>query len=510
MYALAGMKVAVEPSAGVVTTVPLIGGTWDSKIEADVDLALGTAGPAFDVLHYDEQLSLNIWHGEWPLTPQELTYPTHPQSQNVAPGDAVSFTCTVDAPSTPSFQWYHKGLPIPGQTSRSLFLPRVNTGHAGIYFVRAKAGNLTADSNPATLVVQATTPANLDSDGDGIPDIYETNTGIWVSPTDRGTNPYRWDSDGDGLSDGVENNTGVYVSRNNTGTNPNKADTNGDGVNDKREIDLGTDPNSVPSSGDYLVIDLSGGPAALSYPVSYRASVPAGGWTEEYKTTKLVLRRIPATSPDFTMGSPSGELGRYSDETQHQVTLTKDFYIGVFEVTQKQWERVTGNWPSYFNNATYRDSRPVEQVSYYDIRENPNNSAISPNWPQSAQVHADSFMGRLRAKTGLSTLDLPTESQWEYACRAGTATALNSGKNLTGTDSCPNMSEVGRYWYNGGSWYSQGCAPSAGTATAGSYLSNVWGLYDMHGNVWEWCLDWYGTYPGNVQDPLGAVRGRTA
>ncbi len=263
--------------------------------------------------------------------------------------------------------------------------------------------------------------------------------------------------------------------------------------------------NDGSVSGDYMVIDLSGGPSASSYPVSYLDAVPSGGWTEEHKTTKLVMRKIPAGT--YTMGSPSGELGRDSDETQHQVTLTKDFYIGVFEVTQKQWERVMGTWPSYFNNATYRDSRPVEQVTYFEIRENPANSAISPNWPASAQVHADSFMGKLRAKTGLTTLDMPTESQWEYACRAGTTTALNSGKNLTATDNCPNMSEVGRYWYNGGSGYSQGCAPSAGTATVGSYLPNQWGLYDMHGNIWEWCLDWYGTYPGTVTDPGGAASG---
>ncbi len=131
------------------------------------------------------------------------------------------------------------------------------------------------------------------------------------------------------------------------------------------------------SAGTYLVIDLSGGPSASSYPVSYLSEIPAGGWTDEYRTTKLVMRRIPAGT--FTMGSPSGELGRIDlREAQRQITLAKDYYIGDFQGTQKQWERVMGTWPSYFNNTAYRDSRPVEQVSYYDIRENPNNSAISP------------------------------------------------------------------------------------------------------------------------------------
>ena len=266
------------------------------------------------------------------------------------------------------------------------------------------------------------------------------------------------------------------------------------------------DDGRTPTSGDYLVIDLSGGAGASSYPVAYLTAVPSGGWTDTYKTTRLVLRKIPAGS--FTMGSPTGELGRDADETQHAVTLTKAFYIGVFEVTQRQWELVMGNKPSYFNNSSYYQTRPVEQVSYYDIRENPANSDDSAvNWPANSAVNATSFMGRLRAKTGLATFDLPTESQWEYACRAGTTTALNSGKNLTSTSSDANMAEVGRYWYNGGSVYSQGCAPSAGTALAGSYLPNQWGLYDMHGNVWEWCLDWYGAYPGSVQDPVGAASG---
>ncbi len=262
----------------------------------------------------------------------------------------------------------------------------------------------------------------------------------------------------------------------------------------------------TPHAGDYLIIDLAEGAAASNYPVSYTNAPPEGGWTDEYKTTKLVMRRIPAGT--FMMGSPEGELGRYSDEAQRQVTLTKDYYMGVFEVTQRQWELVMGNKPSYFTNASYYASRPVETVSYYDIRENADsNSAISPNWPQSSAVGASSFVARLRAKTGLTTLDLPTEAQWERAARAGTTMALNSGKNLTNTDSCPNMSEVGRYWHNGGSSFSEGGDTNGGTAKVGSYLPNSWGLYDMHGNVWEWCLDWYETNHAATTDPEGAASG---
>ncbi|MDD3523238.1 MAG: leucine-rich repeat protein [Candidatus Cloacimonetes bacterium] len=258
----------------------------------------------------------------------------------------------------------------------------------------------------------------------------------------------------------------------------------------------------APAEDTYLIIDLSVGPSAASYPVSTLSAVPAGGWTDVYKTTKLVLRKIPAGT--FTMGSPEEELGRNSNETQHQVTLTKDFYVGVFEVTQKQWERVMGSWPSYFHNASHRDARPVEKVSYDDIR----GSSAGAGWPGNNAVDADSFLGRLRAKTGL-TFDLPTEAQWEYACRAGTTTALNSGKNLTSTGSCPNMSEVGRYWYNGGSGYSSGGDTSGVTAKVGSYLPNQWGLYDMHGNVSEWCLDWYQSELGSSAqtDPWGAAGG---
>ena len=240
----------------------------------------------------------------------------------------------------------------------------------------------------------------------------------------------------------------------------------------------------------YMVLDLSGGPNADSYPVSYLADVPAGGWTDEYKTTKLVLRKIePGT---FTMGSPSNETGHKTTEDQHQVTLTKAFYIGVFETTYKQYELIMGSAPSQYK---FVDNNPVETVSYNDLR------GSGPNWPNNGHgVEPNSFFGKLRVRTGrLYTFDLPTEAQWEYACRAETTTARNSGKNLSNVKECSEIAEVGRYAYDQndgkGTYY---CA-------AGMYLPNAWGLYDMHGNMWEWCLDWFQLNLGTaaVTDPPG-------
>ncbi len=231
----------------------------------------------------------------------------------------------------------------------------------------------------------------------------------------------------------------------------------------------------------YCVVDLSAGANASSYPVTYLHEPPSGGFnTEAYKTTKLVLRKIPAGA--FTMGSPSGESGRYSDESQHKVTLTKPYYIGLFEVTQKQYQLVTGSNPSYFSG----DKRPVERVSWNTIRGN----SGTYNWPGSTSVDANSFMGRLRARTGLE-FDLPTEAQWEYACRAGTTTAYSYGASANGD----------YMWYTSNS--------SSQTHDVGTKKPNPWGLYDMHGNVWEWCLDWYTSSLGTaaVTDPKGASSG---
>lgn len=252
----------------------------------------------------------------------------------------------------------------------------------------------------------------------------------------------------------------------------------------------------------YIVVDIGGGKDVETWPVSKLTDVPEGGWTDEYKTTKLVLRRIEGGT--FVMGSPTNELGHATDEAQHRVTLTKPYYIGVFEVTQRQWELAMETCPSFFSNRTYYATRPVEEVSYNDIR----GGLAGAEWPAAKAVDTSSFLGILREKTGLA-FDLPTEAQWEYACRAGTTTALNSGKNLTETNSCPNMDIVGRYYYNNSTGYlERWCDTSLGTDKVGSYLPNAWGLYDMHGNVGEWCLDWSGTYgTGDVIDPVGGDSG---
>ena len=230
------------------------------------------------------------------------------------------------------------------------------------------------------------------------------------------------------------------------------------------------------TEGHYCVIDLSEGPDVTQWPVSYLSSVSSNGWTDEYKTTKLVLRRIEAGT--FIMGDDQ------ADES-HRVTLTKPFYMGVFEVTQRQWELVMGSWPGSSPSSSYGlgDVYPAYCVSYNDIR----GSSSGAQWPALAAVDASSFLGRLRAKTGLD-FDLPTEAQWEYAYRAGTTTRYYWGDTMDGTYA----------WYENNS--------GSRVHPVGTRFPNVWGLHDMSGNVWEWCRDWYGTLAYGT-DPTGSASG---
>jgi hypothetical protein len=164
----------------------------------------------------------------------------------------------------------------------------------------------------------------------------------------------------------------------------------------------------------------------------------------------------------FGMGSPGGEQGRSDNETQHRVTITKGFWMAKTETTQAQWRTVMGNNPSSFKG----DDLPVESVSWNDI------------------AGPGGFIEKANQSGGVGgRFSLPTEAQWEYACRAGTTGAYAG-----------DLDQMAWYQKNSGSK----------THPVGSKKPNDWGLCDMHGNVWEWCADGYGAYPGGaITDPRG-------
>lgn len=189
---------------------------------------------------------------------------------------------------------------------------------------------------------------------------------------------------------------------------------------------------------------------------------------------ELVL--IPAGS--FMMGSPSDEPGRFDNETQHRVTISRPYYLQTTAVTQGQWKAKMGNNPSYFQNCGFYC--PVEMVSWNDAQE---------------------FIGKLNQRERTSKYRLPTEAEWEYAARAGTTPPFYTG-NCISTDQAN---------YNGNCPFSR-CPQGEfrkTTVRVKSFYPNAFGLYDMHGNIYEWCQDWYGDYPsGSVTDPTGPSSGR--
>ena len=240
----------------------------------------------------------------------------------------------------------------------------------------------------------------------------------------------------------------------------------------------------------YMIIDVSGGSSATVYPTTFANRPPAGGFSanDEYRGNKIVLRRIHPGS--YMAGSPTNEANRVdTNEKQHRVVISRPFYIGIFEVTQQQYENVMGKTPSKYAGPY----RPVESVVYSTIR--------GGSWPTSTSPGANTFMDKLLQKckskgsTGAYTeavegFDLPTEFQWEYACRAGTAGAFNTTNAYDNADAGAQeaqLAKLGRYSGNKTDEHGNSDAHTV----VGSYLPNAWGLYDMHGNVSEWCRDWY-------------------
>ncbi|MBR4651798.1 MAG: formylglycine-generating enzyme family protein [Kiritimatiellae bacterium] len=263
---------------------------------------------------------------------------------------------------------------------------------------------------------------------------------------------------------------------------------------------------------DYMVVDLGQKKHVRFYTSSN--AVPHGICDRRYKTSLLLMRKIHAAGVTFRMGATEEDIaalavgsraGHRRDEPLHQVSFSDDFYIGVYEVTQGQWLELSYATGLTTFNATYKsysDSalRPMEYVSYSQLR---GLAANGYDWPiDGHDVDPGLWIGKLRTLSGGIMFDLPTESQWEYACRAGTKTPFNNGKSTHGdvawsgdnsaTENPPDSASVGQQ-----------------THAVGLKKPNAWGLYDMHGNVNEWCLDWlyndsdYGEGVFEGTDPAG-------
>jgi len=208
---------------------------------------------------------------------------------------------------------------------------------------------------------------------------------------------------------------------------------------------------------------------------------PAKAQAPKEITNSIGMKLVLVPKGTFMMGSPESEEGRQKDETQHEVTISKDYYLGVYEVTQAQYEKVMGKNPSSFPVAKVGNENadlPVENVSWDDAVEFCKKLSDLPEEKKAGREYR-----------------LPTEAEWEYACRAGskTAYAFDDEEGL--------LPEYG--------WFSRNS--SRRTHTVGLLEPNAWGLYDMHGNVWECCSDRYGDYPkGAVSDPsapkVGSIR----
>jgi len=224
--------------------------------------------------------------------------------------------------------------------------------------------------------------------------------------------------------------------------------------------------NSPP---DYMVIDLLKKNGDVSYYVSKEAMPFA--ITDGYcKTNSLVMRRIHAAHVTWIMGPPVGEAGRNANEEQHCVTLSKDYYMGIYEFTKGQFYRIRGTFKSsgYTISGGFEFPKPAMPVEYMSLGSY-TTYFRGNGWPNSGHsVSSTSVLQSIRDHTGFE-IDLPTEAQWEYACRAGTSTAIYTGKAFSKNADAPGQTST--------------------MSEVGLHTPNAWDLYDMYGNASETCVD---------------------
>lgn len=251
---------------------------------------------------------------------------------------------------------------------------------------------------------------------------------------------------------------------------------------------------------DYLVLDLCYTNIVKFY--ANTNSFPGGFGSDRYKTTELVMRRVPAADIEWRMGNPSWVKfergGGLASNTNHYVTISSDYYMAVYELTVSQQDH------AQLAAASKSESKMPKSGSYDAAR------GTSSTWPKDGhQVDGSSLIGRLRALTGLE-IDLPTEAQWEYACRAGSQVILSFEYEWNMDDGHPGQFH-GDSWNVGANAYPYAWfSGSSGNVSheVGMLKPNKWGLYDMHGNVAEWCLDWYAVKTANPEyDPEGPLVG---
>ena len=261
---------------------------------------------------------------------------------------------------------------------------------------------------------------------------------------------------------------------------------------------------ALDNTPDYMVVDITANAQRNSQKYYPAVEYLPGGLlsNDDYRTSLIVMRKIMAKDVEWTMGSTKAEkgydTGSNEPEKTHRVTLTNNYYIGVFELTQSQWSL----FASLANRATFPGSmRPIETICYNEVRM----SALSvtaasgaQEWP--GQPYTGSFLDLVRMRTGLD-FDLPSEAQWEFAARAGNGNGKwGDGSAITNATADLSLSALATYASNPSSL-------GSGTEVVGSHKPNDWGLYDAHGNVFELCLDWYKADISSLTGRVNTVAG---